>query len=90
MKNFKLAFWVLCMGLVSCSKAELNIDEETPDSPKEVWTLKVEAGGKNDAATKALSMNTDGTIKSEWTQGDAVEVHKYLDNGQLTLVANMI
>ena len=88
MKNFKLAFWVLCIGLVSCSKAELNIDEETPDS-QEVWTLKVEAGGKNDAATKALSMNTDGTIKSEWMQGDAVVVHKYLDNGQLTLVANI-
>ena len=88
MKIFKLVFWGLCIGLVSCSKAELNIDEETPDS-QEVWTLKVEAGGKNDAATKALSMNTDGTIKSEWKQGDAVEVHKYLDNGQLTLVANI-
>ena len=85
MKIFKLVFWGLCIGLVSCSKAELNIEEETPDTQKDVWTLKVEAGGKNDVTTKALSMNTDGTIKSEWTQGDCIIAYKYLDNGALYL-----
>ena len=89
MKIFKLVFWGLCIGLVSCSKAELNIEEETPDTKKDVWTLKVEVGEKGDAVTKALSMNPDGTIKSEWVLGDSVEVHKYLDNGQLSLVAKI-
>ena len=89
MKIFKLVFWGLCIGLVSCSKAELNIEEETPDTQKDVWSLKVEVGEKGDAITKALSMNPDGTIKSEWVLGDEVEVHKYLDNGQLSLVAKI-
>lgn len=84
MKIFKLVFWGLCIGLVACSKAELNIEEETPDA-QEVWTLKVETGANNDASTKALSMNTDGTIKSEWTQGDAIMAYKYLENGMIYL-----
>ena len=85
MKIFKLVFWGLCIGLVSCSKAELNIEEETPDTQKDVWTLKVEAGGKNDVTTKALSMNADGTIKSEWVQNDAIIAYRYLENGMLYL-----
>ena len=80
----------LGLGMASCSRMELDIKEEKPVTTEgEVWTLKVEAGEKGDAVTKALSLNTDGTIKSEWTQNDEVVVHKYLDNGQLTLVANI-
>ena len=90
-KHFLPIILGLSLGFVSCSQMELNIEEETPKNTKEeeVWTLKVEAGDKGDAVTKALSMNTDGTIKSEWVQGDEIQVHKYLDNGQLTLVSNI-
>ena len=82
--------FVLSLGFVSCSQMELNIEVETPETvvEEEVWTLKVEAGEKGDALTKALSLNDNGTIKSEWVQGDEIKVHKYLDNGQLSLVAN--
>ena len=54
----------LSLGFVSCSQMELNIEEETPETvvEEEVWTLKVEAGAKGDADTKALSMNPNGTI----------------------------
>lgn len=93
MKNSKLIIPVLLsfsLGFASCSRMELDIKEEKPETTEgEVWTLKVEAGAKGDADTKALSMNPNGTIKSEWAQGDAVKVHKYLDNGQLSLVANI-
>ena len=93
MKNSKLILPVLLglsLGFVSCSQMEEDIKGETPETAaQEVWTLKVEAGDKGDAVTKALEMNTNGTIKSEWTQNDEVVVHKYLDNGQLTLVANI-
>jgi len=75
----------LSLALVACSPVELNIEEQVPDTNNDVWTLKVEAGEKNDAVTKALSMNTDGTIKSEWVQNDKVVVYKYLDNGMLYL-----
>ena len=84
MKNSKLILPVLLglnLGFVSCSQMEEDNKGEMPDiTAEEVWTLKVEASEKDDAVTKALSMNTDGTIKSEWTQGDAVKVHKFLDN----------
>ena len=83
---------LLGLGISSCGKIEQIIEKETPENvveEEEVWTLKVEAGDKGDAVTKALSMNTDGTIKSEWVQGDEVKVYKYLDNGQLSLVANI-
>lgn len=94
MKNSKLIIPVLLslsLGFASCNKVDEIIEEETPNTvaEEEVWTLKVEAGEKGDAVTKALSLNDNGTIKSEWTQNDEVVVHKYLDNGQLTLVANI-
>ena len=94
MKKNMLIISVLLLGLgiSSCGKIEQIIEKETPENvveEEEVWTLKVEAGDKGDAVTKALSMNTDGTIKSEWVQGDEVKVYKYLDNGQLSLVANI-
>ena len=79
---------LLGLGFVSCSQMELNIEEETPETvveEEEVWTLKVEAGDKGDAVTKALSMNTDGTIKSEWVQNDVIIAYKYLENGMLYL-----
>ena len=78
----------LGMALAACSPVELNVEEKASDTNNDVWTLKVEAGEKNDAVTKALSMNNDA-IRSEWTQGDTVEVHKFLDNGQLTLGAKI-
>lgn len=94
MKNSKLIIPVLLslsLGFASCNKIDEIIEEETPNTvaEEEVWTLKVEAGEKGDAVTKALSLNDNGTIKSEWTQNDEVVVHKYLDNGQLSLVANI-
>ena len=102
MKNSKTiisASLCLCLCFASCGKVEQIIEEEAPVieeettdpvvAEEEVWTLKVEAGEKGDAVTKALSLNDNGTIKSEWTQNDEVVVHKYLDNGQLTLVANI-
>ena len=94
MKNCKLIIPVLLslsLGFASCNKIDEIIEEETPNAvaEEEVWTLKVEAGEKGDAVTKALSMNDNGTIKSEWVQGDEIKVHKYLDNGQLSLVANI-
>ena len=67
---------------------ELDIEKETPETvveEEEVWTLKVEAGEKDDAVTKALSMNTDGTIKSEWVENDVIIAYKYLENGMLYL-----
>ena len=79
---------LLGLGFVSCSQMELNIEEETPETvveEEEVWTLKVEAGEKDDAVTKALSMNTDGTIKSEWMENDVILAYKYQDNGMLYL-----
>ena len=102
MKNSKTiisASLCLCLCFASCGKVEQIIEEEAPVieeettdpvvAEEEVVTLKVEAGEKGDAVTKALSLNDNGTIKSEWTQNDEVVVHKYLDNGQLTLVANI-
>lgn len=93
MKNSKLILTVLLgmsLGFVSCSQMEEDINGDTPVVTEgEVWTLKVEAGDKGDAVTKALSLNDNGTIKSEWVQGDEIKVHKYLDNGQLSLVANI-
>lgn len=94
MKNSKLIIPVLLslsLGFASCNKVDEIIEEETPNTvaEEEVWTLKVEAGEKGDAVTKALSLNDNGTIKSEWVQGDEIKVHKYLDNGQLSLVANI-
>ena len=90
-KHILPIMFVLSLGFVSCSQMELNIEEETPETvvEEEVWTLKVEAGEKGDAVTKSLSLNDNGTIKSEWVQGDEIKVHKYLDNGQLSLVANI-
>ena len=90
MKNSKLIIPVLLslsLGFASCNKIDEITEEETPNAvaEEEVWILKVEAGEKGDAVTKALSLNTDGTIKSEWTQNDEVVVHKYLDNGRDTL-----
>ena len=79
---------LLGLGFVSCSQMELNIEEETPETvveEEEVWTLKVEAGEKDDAVTKALSMNPNGTIKSEWVQNDVIIAYKYLENGMLYL-----
>ena len=90
-KHILPILFVLSLGFVSCSQKELDVKEETPETvvEEEVWTLKVEAGEKGDAVTKALSLNDNGTIKSEWVQGDEIKVHKYLDNGQLSLVANI-
>ena len=89
-KHFLPILLGLSLGFVSCSQMELDVKEETPETTEEeVWTLKVEAGAKGDADTKALSMNPNGTIKSEWEQGDEIKVYKYLDNGQLSLVSNI-
>ncbi|MBQ7468569.1 MAG: hypothetical protein IJS75_06910, partial [Bacteroidales bacterium] len=89
MKNSKLILTVLLgmsLGFVSCSQMEEDINGDTPVVTEgEVWTLKVEAGDKGDAVTKALSMNSDGTIKSEWVENDVITVYKYLDNGMLYL-----
>lgn len=79
---------LLGLGISSCGKIEQIIEKETPENvveEEEVWTLKVEAGEKDDAVTKALSMNTDGTIKSEWVQNDVIIAYKYLENGMLYL-----
>ena len=86
-KHILPILFVLSLGVVSCSQMELNIEEETPETvvEEEVWTLKVEAGEKGDAVTKALSLNTDGTIKSEWVQNDVIIAYKYLENGMLYL-----
>ena len=89
MKNSKLIIPVLLslsLGFASCSRMELDIKEEKPETTEgEVWTLKVEAGAKGDADTKALSMNDNGTIKSEWVQNDVIIAYKYLENGMLYL-----
>ena len=90
MKNSKLIIPVLLslsLGFASCDKIDEIIEEETPNAvaEEEVWTLKVEAGEKGDAVTKALSLNTDGTIKSEWVQNDVIIAYKYLENGMLYL-----
>lgn len=89
MKNSKLILTVLLgmsLGFVSCSQMEEDINGDTPVVTEgEVWTLKVEAGDKGDVVTKALSMNSDGTIKSEWVENDVITVYKYLDNGMLYL-----
>ena len=90
MKKNMLIISVLLLGLgiSSCGKIEQIIEKETPENvveEEEVWTLKVEAGEKDDAVTKALSMNTDGTIKSEWVQNDVIIAYKYLENGMLYL-----
>ena len=86
-KHFLPIILCLSLGFVSCSQMELNIEEETPETvvEEEVWTLKVEAGDKGDAVTKALSMNSDGTIKSEWVENDVIIAYKYLENGMLYL-----
>ena len=81
MKKNMLIISVLLLGLgiSSCGKIEQIIEKETPENvveEEEVWTLKVEAGEKDDAVTKALSMNTDGTIKSEWVQNDVIIAYK--------------
>lgn len=90
MKNSKLIIPVLLslsLGFVSCNKVDEIIEEETPNTvaEEEVWTLKVEAGEKGDAVTKALSLNDNGTIKSEWVQNDVIIAYKYLENGMLYL-----
>ena len=90
MKNSKLIIPVLLslsLGFASCNKIDEIIEEETPNTvvEEEVWTLKVEAGEKGDAVTKALSMNPNGTIKSEWVQNDVIIAYKYLENGMLYL-----
>ena len=85
-KHFLPIMLGLSLGFVSCSQMELDIKEETPETTEEeVWTLKVEAGAKGDADTKALSMNSDGTIKSEWVENDVIIAYKYLDNGMIYL-----
>ena len=85
-KHILPILFVLSLGFVSCSQMELNVKEETPETTEEaVWTLKVEAGAKGDADTKALSMNPNGTIKSEWVQNDVIIAYKYLENGMLYL-----
>lgn len=87
-KHFLPILLGLSLGFVSCSQMELDIKEETPETTEEaVWTLKVEAGDKNDELTKALSMNDNGTIKSEWVENDAIIAYKYLDNGELYLAS---
>ena len=66
MKNSKTiisASLCLCLCFASCGKVEQIIEEEAPvieeetTDPvvveEEVWTLKVEAGEKGDAVTKA-------------------------------------
>ena len=90
MKNSKLIIPVLLslsLGFASCNKVDEIIEEETPNTvaEEEVWTLKVEAGEKGDAVTKALSLNPNGTIKSEWVENDVVLAYKYQDNGMLYL-----
>ena len=76
----------LSLGFVSCSQMELDVKEETPETTEEeVWTLKVEAGAKGDADTKALSLNDNGTIKSEWVENDVIIAYRYQDNGMLYL-----
>ena len=72
---------------MTCNKVDEIIEEETPNTvvEEEVWTLKVEAGEKGDAVTKALSLNDNGTIKSEWVQNDVIIAYKYLENGMLYL-----
>ena len=89
MKNSKLILPVLfglSLGFFSCSQMEEDIKGETPDTTAdEVWTLKVEAGEKGDAVTKTLSLNDNGTIKSEWVQNDVIIAYKYLENGMLYL-----
>ena len=90
MKNSKLIIPVLLslsLGFASCNKVDEIIEEETPNTvvEEEVWTLKVEAGEKGDAVTKALSLNDNGTIKSEWVQNDVIIAYKYLENGMLYL-----
>ena len=84
-KYIVAALFGLGMALAACSPVELNVEEKAPDTNNDVWTLKVEAGEKDDAVTKALSMNSDGTIKSEWAQNDTIIAYKYLDNGMLYL-----
>ncbi len=90
MKNSKLIIPVLLslsLGFASCNKVDEIIEEETPNTvaEEEVWTLKVEAGEKGDAVTKALSLNDNGTIKSEWVENDVILAYKYQDNGMLYL-----
>ena len=85
-KHILPILFVLSLGFVSCSQMELDVKEETLETTEEtVWTLKVEAGAKGDADTKALSMNPNGTIKSEWVQNDVIIAYKYLENGMLYL-----
>lgn len=80
----------LSLALIACSRLEIDNEEITPASPEnEEWILKVEAGQRDDALTKALSLNTDGTIKSEWQKNDEVIVYKYLENGVLYLVSSV-
>ena len=86
-KHILPILFVLSLGFVSCSQKELDVKEETPETvvEEEVWTLKVEAGEKGDAVTKALSLNDNGTIKSEWVENDVIIAYKYLENGMLYL-----
>ena len=85
-KHILPILFVLSLGFVSCSQMELDVKEETPETTEEeVWTLKVEAGAKSSADTKALSLNDNGTIKSEWVQNDVIIAYKYLENGMLYL-----